>query len=120
MKTSIKTIDIQAKEWFDKVNGNSYFSAQVTINFGLGGSLKKENTHIPSEYYEEKTIFVPMQYGHGNAFEYESFRQLQTDGILSSATIYSPTEFCRNNDIVLRMSKKDKCLKRDVKSWGSN
>ena len=35
MKTlKIKTIDIQAKEWFDKVNGNSYFSANVTINYG--------------------------------------------------------------------------------------
>jgi hypothetical protein len=31
----IKTIDITALEWFDKVNGNSYFSATVTLNFGM-------------------------------------------------------------------------------------
>ena len=43
-QTTIKTIDIQAKEWFDKVNGNSYFSAIATINYGL---------------QDQKTINVP-------------------------------------------------------------
>lgn len=28
----VKTIDVVAKEWRDKVNGNSYFSAQVTAS----------------------------------------------------------------------------------------
>ena len=37
MTQKIKTLDITAKEWFDKVNGNSYFSAQVTVNFGMEG-----------------------------------------------------------------------------------
>jgi hypothetical protein len=30
----INTIDIQAKEWFDRINGNSYFSGQVTLDYG--------------------------------------------------------------------------------------
>jgi len=46
VNTTIKTLDIQAKEWFDKVNGNSYFSAQVTINFGMP---------------DEKTLYAPLQ-----------------------------------------------------------
>ena len=61
---TIKTIDIQAKEWFDKVNGNSYFAALVTVNFGMS---------------DEKTIKVPYQYGYGDSSRYESIKQLQTE-----------------------------------------
>ena len=32
MKT--KTIDVNAKEWFDNKNGNSYFCGTITLNFG--------------------------------------------------------------------------------------
>lgn len=68
MKTNaISTVDIQAKEWFDKVNGNSYFSAQVTINFGMDS---------------ERTIYVPFQYGYGSAYQTKSIEQLQKDSIL--------------------------------------
>ena len=31
----LKTIDIEAKEWRDKVNGNSYFSSDITLNYGM-------------------------------------------------------------------------------------
>jgi len=31
----IKTIDVNVKEWFDKVNGNSYFAGTVSLNFGM-------------------------------------------------------------------------------------
>ena len=46
---NIKTIDIQAKEWFDRLNGNSYFSAIATINFGME---------------DEKAVKLPFQYGY--------------------------------------------------------
>ena len=49
MKT--KTIDIQAKEWFDKVNGNSYFAGTITLNYGTE---------------TEETFLLPFQYGYGN------------------------------------------------------
>ena len=49
--TSARTIDIQAKEWFDKVNGNSYWSAEVTVNFGLNNTFSFD---------------VGFQYGYGN------------------------------------------------------
>lgn len=105
MKTEIKTIDIQGKTWFDKVNGNSYFSAQITINFALEG---------------EQTYYVPFQYGYGDSYQYEAIRQLQTAGVLPETTMYTPSSFCRDNGIVLRASKKEKCLKSEVKQWGSN
>lgn len=49
----LKTIDIQAYEWFDKVNGNSYFAAIVTTNFGLS---------------DKKQVKLPFQYGYGDHY----------------------------------------------------
>jgi len=103
--THVKTIDLKAKEWFDKVNGNSYFSAQATINFGME---------------DEKTVFIPFQYGYGDHYLTIAASQLQTDGLLPHDTIYSFTRWCRENGIVLRYSKQEKCLQRDVKAFGRN
>ena len=63
MKLSqLKTIDINAKQWRDKINGNSYFSSDVTLNYGMKN---------------EKVIKLPFQYGYGNAYVYESLREIQ-------------------------------------------
>ena len=104
-QTDIKTIDLQAKEWFDRVNGNSYFSALATINFGM------EN---------EKRVYIPFQYGYGDYYQFAAFSQLQKDGILNDETIYSPTRWARENNIIFRYSKQENCRQRDVKAWGSN
>lgn len=101
----MKTLDISAKEWFDKANGNSYFSAQATIDFGL-----------PTE----KTVYIPFQYGYGLSYLAETAHILQTGGYLPTETIYHLDKWCRENGIILRHSKKENCLKRDVKAWGSN
>ena len=58
MKLSqLKTIDINAKEWRDKINGNSYFSSDVTLNYGM---------------QNEETIKLPFQYGYGDQYYYAS------------------------------------------------
>lgn len=102
----VKTIDLKAKEWFDKANGNSYFSAQATVNFGMA---------------DEKTIYIPFQYGYEKHYHTKAANQLQTDGILpNDETIYSFTKWCRENNIELRYSKDENCLQRDVKAFGSN
>lgn len=118
MKTiEIKTIDIKAKTWFDKVNGNSYFAALVTINFGLGGTILREHTFSPSEYYEEKEIKVPFQYGYGEQYITETLHQLQTDGILpNDIRSYTLNQYCTDNNIILRTSNQKNCLKRDLKN----
>ena len=56
-KKALKTVDIEAFEHFDKINGNSYFSALVTLNSGL------ENEEIHA---------IPFQYGYGSQFEHEA------------------------------------------------
>ena len=102
MKTKVNTIDVMAKEWRDKVNGNSYFSARVTVDFGAE---------------KEKTFFVPFDYGYGDSFAYAGMLKLQKEGY---CTEYSgcPARWCRENGIILRTHKTDNCKKRDVIAWG--
>ena len=99
MKTKIKTIDIQAKEWFDKVNGNSYFSARVTINFGM----KTENT-----------VIVPFQYGYGDAYCHESFKTLKELKLIAIAGNPTYSAYIHQNKITMRAYIQRDCLKRDV------
>ena len=49
----LKTIDIEAKEWRDKINGNSYFSSDVTLNYGMDS---------------QEIIKLPFQYGYGDHY----------------------------------------------------
>lgn len=100
----MKTIDIQGKEWFDRVNGNSYFSAQVTIDFGLD---------------TERVVYVPFQYGYGSSYYTKSIEQLQKDGILPNDGTLSWSYF-DDEGIILRSSLRDNCLKCDVIAFGSN
>jgi hypothetical protein len=97
----IKTIDIQSKEWFDKVNGNSYFSAIITLNFGL---------------IDQKTINVPFQYGYGDYYIDSALNQLKTENYLPvDANIL--WKYCNENNIQLRTSKKQNCSESEVKNF---
>ena len=57
----LKTIDINAKEWVDYANANSYFSSKVTLNYGL---------------HNEKSIKLPFQYGYEDAYIDQSLYQV--------------------------------------------
>jgi len=61
-KKELKTLDVEAFEHFDKANGNSYFSARLTLNSGL----ENEETHL-----------IPFQYGYGSQFETEAANVLR-------------------------------------------
>lgn len=101
----IKTIDIQAKEWFDKVNGNSYFSANVTLNFGL-----------PTQ----KNIFLPFQYGYGSHYQDMAFKAIESEKLIKGVIHHNNGsseglwQFCERNKIILRTSKRENCLKREL------
>lgn len=104
----IATIDIQAKEWFDKVNGNSYHSARITLNFGLE---------------DEKTICVPFTYGYEDHYLQSSAELLEKEGFIQpekydNGAKQSIVRYCREHGIDLRTSKQEGCKKRDVVSWG--
>lgn len=99
METKVKTIDINAKQWFDKINGNSYFSAIVTINYCL------EN---------EEQINLHFQYGYGDHYVDRGIREVKK--------LYPElAELCawqmREAGIVIRYNIHRGCLKRDVVNY---
>lgn len=53
----MRSLFVECREWFDKVNGNSYFSARIWINGG-------------------QVAILPFQYGYGDQFIYEAQRKL--------------------------------------------
>jgi hypothetical protein len=96
----IKTIDINAREWFDKINGNSYFSGDITLNYGAK---------------TQKDIKMPFQYGYGEQYIQESYSRLIKDGyILESDSNISLSRYCRDKNIILRTNKQENCKKRDL------
>jgi len=60
----IRSVFVECREWFDKVNGNSYFSARIWINGG-------------------QVAILPFQYGYGDQFIYEAQRKLIELGYIS-------------------------------------
>ena len=66
-----REFDIIAKGWFDKVNGNSYFSARILDS--KSGEL---------------VALLPFQYGYGDQYEYEAHRALIDLGLIPKNTPY--------------------------------
>ena len=83
-----------AKEWFDKINGNSYFSVQI-------------------ESTEDKDflINIPFQYGYGEQSFYTA-REILKENKLISADYTFPSELPIKNIMI------DKCLKKEVQKFG--
>ena len=103
MKLSqLKTIDINAKEWHDKINGNSYFSSDVILNYGMNS---------------QETIKVPFQYGYGDHYIYQSLREIQK--LFPKSKWYRENFLCKYQiqdeyKIIIRNSIKTNCLKREL------
>jgi len=103
MKLSqLKTIDINAKEWFDKINGNSYFSSDVTLNYGMNN---------------QKTIKLPFQYGYGDQYIYSSLEKVKN--LFPKSKWYKDKYFHiydiqKEYKIIIRNSIKTNCLKREL------
>jgi len=94
----IKTIDINCKEWFDKVNGNSYFAGEVIVNSG------KKN---------ETTVLIPFQYGYGDLYQCVAFTTVKKElnTFKSIGTIRQAREKYK---IKFNSSKRENCLKREL------
>lgn len=97
----IKTIDINAMEWFDKINGNSYFSATIDINYKLADWI---------------TLKLPFQYGYGEHYKEMAWDLIKKELNLDTKGEYSFWRFCEENTIILRANKKENCLKRELEA----
>lgn len=95
MQNSFSTIDIQAREWFDKINGNSYFDCTVTFDYGL-----------PTQ----RQFVCPFQYGYGSAYETAAMKVSKTVFPTMPSTFWE----LRDKKVIVRSSKRENCLKRDL------
>lgn len=100
----MKTIDVNAKEWRDKINGNSYFAAQIFVDFGLK---------------TEKQLFVPFQYGYGDHYLTEAMQTLIDSGFINDVKnqYHSLSRYCREHEIIFRASRETD-LKRNCVAFG--
>lgn len=110
MDNFIKTIDVSANSWFDKVNGNSYFSAVVTINFKME---------------DQKQIYLGFQYGYGEQYVSETMAQLVARGFINverkegrnGGGLPSLWRWCEENKVILRKTKFEGCKKRELMKY---
>ena len=99
----ITSITILAREWFDKVNGNSYFSAQVYIN-------------------GKRVLNLPFQYDYGDQYAQAAKEELMDMGVINIKKSANGTSqplwlYCKNNGIDLIADKAENQLKRDVEAF---
>lgn len=97
----IKTISVNCREWFDKVNGNSYFSGTIVINYGRK---------------DEREIKIPFQYGYGDHYRYKAFEIIKKE-LNCFKRVDKLTSYWRAYEqykIKATHSKKENCLKRDL------
>lgn len=94
---NFKTLDLNARTWFDKINGNSYFSAKLVLDYG------KET---------QREYFLPFQYGYGEQYQYEALNELKRAGEVPDnlGALWQ----LREAGVIIRTSKKD-TLKRELK-----
>ena len=73
----------ETKEWFDKINGNSYFSVQI-------------------EDIEKDVIYkLPFRYGYGSQSEYEVKKFLGLKGFNSDLPIkFIKIDNCKKKDVI--------------------
>ena len=83
----VRTIDVTAKEWFDRINGNSYFSAVVTVNYGMRSA---------------KCFVLPFQYGYGDHYVTMAKDELTKHKIIDTDSFTALWRYCEENNIILR------------------
>lgn len=88
---SIQTIDVSALEWFDKVNGNSYFAGKVIINYGADNQI---------------TLPLAYQYGYGEQYEYTALKAIKKAFSIDIDMNSSLWRFCDAYSIILRSNKR--------------
>ena len=98
---NLKTIDIKAKEWRDKVNGNSYFSSDVTLNYGMDS---------------QEIIKLPFQYGYGDQYYHASMEEVKNLFPKSNwvKKKYSSWELKDKYKFIIRNSIQRNCLKKEL------
>jgi len=97
----MKNITIIGRRWFDKINGNTYFSAEGLID-------------------GEPKVKIDFSYGYGNQYEWETFGELEKQGYITDVEHYknggheAPFRYCQRKDITYYATVSDVNRKKDL------
>lgn len=89
-----QSVVVIAKRWFDRKNGNTYFSAVGIVD----GETKAR---------------IEFDYGYGDAYLWSVFSELNRLGITDSGNT-PPSLYCRENGINLVIHVSEVSRKRDL------
>jgi hypothetical protein len=95
---NINTIDINAKEWFDRINGNSYFAGSIVLNFGQDSQVQ---------------FTMPFEYGYGDFYIQKAMQTLNDAGLIEAKY----TSELRDLGIILRTNMQRNCKKRELMQY---
>ena len=100
----IKSLDVRAVRWRDKLYGNTYFSAKIYVNGELAGALEP-------------------QYGYGDHYADMAMQWLEKHGYIKDREHYSSgggetlSRYCQSRKIKCNYEAFDSQLKRDMKQF---
>lgn len=95
MPKYLHILEVNAKEWFDKAAGNSYFSATIVL----------DDMHL---------VDLPFQYGYGNHYEEMAMDAINEQDLDLELGMHSLREFCEVNKIKLISNKQENCKKKEL------
>ena len=100
-ETKISSIVVIGRRWFDRVNGNTYYSAEILI--------------------DGKTIDgIDYAYGYGDQYLQDASDAIERAGHLpdrehhANGSVEPLWQYCRDRDIALHSSVSDVSRKRDL------
>ena len=94
-------ITIIGRRWFDRINGNTYFSSTAIIN-------------------EKEVVNIPYEYGYGDQYLWAAYRELEKKGYLTDVEHYnnggmeSFWSYCERKGITKYNSVTDVNRKKDL------
>ena len=84
----VTSITVIGRRWFDRINGNTYFTAVILVN---GAFVHK----------------IEYRYGYGNQYEWDAADWLETNGYLigrkhsSNGSVEALSFYCHDRNITL-------------------
>ena len=90
----IKSITIIGRRWFDKINGNTYFSSVGLVD------------GVP-------VVNIPFQYGYGEQYEHETWKEICKVAKISNNDAYGYS-YCKSNDINYYNTVSDVARRKDL------
>jgi hypothetical protein len=96
----MKSIFIEAREWFDKSGGNSYWSAHIKVD-------------------GELVLVIPMTYGYDTAYLHESLQVLHQAGHIPTFDLWNlrqagfhiyHTKYSTTKNKMYKLEKESTCV----------